>query len=145
MNNILWYQPEKLSDGDVVLFNGTPLSNGVERDNAFNQLKVVSDKATGKKRPWQGYVDNYYFVKGSLDRLDERGRPLSFIFISDSNNGKKELYNSLKKIGIDVSADTSNFLRKNVSRRNRSKILLSIVLLLCILLLIYFLNNKYGK
>ena len=145
MNNILWYQPEKLSDGDVVIFNGTPLSNGAERDNAFSKIKVVADKVIGKKRPWQGYVDNCYFVKGSLDRLDERGRPLSFIFISDSNNGKVDLQNTLKNVGMEVSLDTSILLKETVTKRTMNKIILSTVLLFCILLIIYFLNSRYGK
>jgi len=145
MSNILWYQPEKLSDSDVVILNGNHLPNGIERDNAFSKLKKVADKAIGKKRPWQGYIDNYYFVKGSLDKLDERGRPLSFMFISDSDNGETKLRDTLRGVGIGLSLDTSNLLKKKVIRGTGKKAILFTLLLLCIVVLIYILSNKYGK
>lgn len=145
MNNILWYQPEKLSDGDVVILNGNRLSYGKERDNAFDRLKKVADKAIGKKRPWQGYIDNYYFVKGSFDKVDERGRPLSFIFISDSENCKSELQNYLTIIGMSLSVDTSLLLKNTIDKWSAKRTMLLTALFLCIMLLIFFLNSKYGK
>lgn len=35
MNNILWYQPAKLSDKDIVIKNGIILEEGTERFEAF--------------------------------------------------------------------------------------------------------------
>lgn len=54
MNNILWYQPAKLSDKDIVIKNGIILEEGTERFEAFQNLKKVSEKAIGKERPWHG-------------------------------------------------------------------------------------------
>ena len=44
MNNILWYQPAKLSDKDIVIKNGIILEEGTERFEAFQNLKKVSVK-----------------------------------------------------------------------------------------------------
>lgn len=107
MNNILWYQPAKLSDKDVVIKNGNILEEGTERLEAFQNLKKVSDKAIGKERPWHGKIGHYYFVKGNFEEKDERGRQLSFLFISDATNGKEAFFDTLKKINKQVNEKTA--------------------------------------
>lgn len=107
MNNILWYQPAKLSDKDVVIKNGIILEEGTERLEAFQNLKKVSNKAIGKERPWHGKIGNYYFIKGNFEEKDERGRQLSFLFISDAPNGKEAFFDTLKAINQKLDEQTA--------------------------------------
>lgn len=145
MNNILWYQPEVLSEQDIVILNGNRLENGIERNEAFDKLKKVADRAIGKKRPWHGYLDGYYFVKGSLEKKDERGRPLSFMFISDDEDGKKQLYKLLRDIEIDLSPETEALLQTHIVKGGHYKVILWAVVLFCIVTAVYIICNKYGK
>ena len=115
MNNILWYQPAKLSDKDVVIKNGNILDEGTERLEAFQNLKKISEKAIGKERPWHGKIGNYYFIKGNFEEKDERGRHLSFLFISDAPNGKEALINTLKAINQEVNEKTESCLSSQKS------------------------------
>lgn len=48
MNNILWYQPAKLSDKDIVIKNGIILEEGTERFEAFQNLKRYQRKLSVK-------------------------------------------------------------------------------------------------
>ena len=115
MNNILWYQPAKLSDKDIVIKNGIILEEGTERFEAFQNLKKVSEKAIGKERPWQGKIGHYYFIKGNFKEKDERGRQLAFLFISDAPNGKEALINILKVINQEVNEKTESCLASQKS------------------------------
>lgn len=106
MTNILWYQPAILSEQDVIICNGNKLDDVIQSTNAFSKLKEVSEKALGKKQPWHGKINGYYFVKGTLDARDERGRLLSFMFISDEEDGKQALLDTLQPLGFNMTPDT---------------------------------------
>lgn len=139
MNNILWYQPAKLSDKDIVIKNGIILEEGTERFEAFQNLKKVSEKAIGKERPWHGKIGNYYFIKGNFEEKDERGRHLSFLFISDAPNGKQAFFDTLKKINKQVNEKTVICIASQKGL-NPKQILLGCVGFVILLLLIYLIK-----
>lgn len=143
MNNILWYQPAILSEKDVIIYNGSPLEEGLDRIEVFNKLKTISEKAIGKKRPWHGKIDKYYFAKGSFTAKDERGRNLSFMFISDATDGRKELIKILKDINKDLTEQTKACLNSSSSIRLRPFIICLIGL--CIIVIITLLIKSFDK
>lgn len=110
MNNILWYQPTKLTDNDIIIKNGVSLEGSSERTEVFQKLKKISEKAKGKKRPWHGKIGNYYLIKGSFDEKDERDRFLSFLFISDAHDGKQAFFKTLKVIDKKINENTAKCL-----------------------------------
>lgn len=141
MNNILWYQPAKLSENDIIIHNGHPLEEGLDRIELFNKLKKISEKAIGKKRPWHGKIDKYYFVKGNFTVKDERGRNLSFMFISDATDGKKELIETLKVINQNMTEQTKACLN---SSSVRQKPIIICLIALCIVALITLLAKYFN-
>lgn len=145
MNNILWYQPEILSEPDVVILNGIRLNEGCERNTAFEKLNRVADKAIGKKRPWKGYLKGYYFVKGNLNKKDERGRSLSFMFISDDKKGKEQLYKMLGSLEIELSPETEKLVQMYDFKWNNYKTIFWTITLLLLITVLYIIRNKYGK
>jgi len=142
MNNILWYQPEILSEKDIIIHNGRFLEEGLDRIEVFNKLKEISEKTIGKERPWQGKIDKYYFVKGSFTAKDERGRNLSFMFISDATDGRKELIETLKVANKDMTEQTKACLNSPTTIRLKSIIICFIGL--CIIALITLLTKYYN-
>ena len=111
-NSIMWYQPAKLDADDVGLVNGENLNPGTEQQNSFNELYDLSISISDKKRPWHGEINDYHFVKGSLDKIDEKGRILSFDFVARQSCWEEELSKSIKAIGIELSQETRECLKK---------------------------------
>lgn len=140
MNNIIWYQPAKLTDNDIIIKNGICLEEGSERTEVFLKIKKVSEKAIGKQRPWHGKIGNFYFIKGNFDEKDERGRFLSFLFISDTDNGKKAFIDTLKIIDKKINANTAKCLALETSPIIKHLLLwgVGLVLLALIIYLIIF-------
>lgn len=139
MNNILWYQPAKLSDKDVVIKNGIILEEGTERIEAFQNLKKVSEKAIGKERPWHGKIGNYYFIKGNFEKKDERGRRLSFLFISDAPNSTEVFFDTLKVINQKLDEQTATCIATQTSSI-RKPIIFSFIGLILLALIIYLIK-----
>lgn len=119
MTNILWYQPAILAEQDVIIYNGNKLDDVMQSTTAFSKLKEVSEKALGKNQPWHGEINGYYFAKGTLDARDERGRLLSFMFISDEKDGKQALMDTLQPLGFNMTPDTMQCLEENSRRLGR--------------------------
>ena len=95
--NILWYQPEKLNDDDVIVVNGEKISKGNDYTKYFRELKSLSDRAIKYDSPWCGYMSDTFFVKGYFDSVDEHGRNLVFMFLSqDKKNGIQELHKNIE-------------------------------------------------
>lgn len=143
MNTILWYQPAILSEKDVIIYNGNPLEEGLGRIEAFNKLKTISEKAIGKERPWHGKIDKYYFIKGSFTAKDERGRNLSFMFISDATDGRKELTEILKVVNKDLTEQTKACL--NSSSSIRLKTIIICLIGLCIIAIITLMTKYFNE
>ena len=101
--NILWYQTEKMFD-EVVSLNGQALS-GVEKSECFKELMDVSFDVR-EETPWCGRVKGKYFVKGVLDAKDVKGRWMSFLFLSDEEDGKSALLRELNAFGYKMTAET---------------------------------------
>ncbi len=111
--SILWYQPEKLNEPDVVVFNGKRLPEGDECSARFDQLYEISSKAIKHRTPWCGKVEGYYFVKGYFDARDEKGRLLPFMFISSAGrDGKIALDRELNALGYRMTADTIRAIKR---------------------------------
>ena len=136
MNNILWYQSANLLDQDVVIYNGKTLDVGLERTEAFSKLKKISEKVIGKKRPWCGKVDNYFFVKGSFEAKDERGRNLIFLFVSDALDGKQALVNTLQSSGQQMTQKTQNSL--NTSNKHWKEVAICVLIVAGIIAMVVY-------
>lgn len=140
--NIFWYQPAKLSDADVVLLNNKQLEDNAERSQAFLTLKKAADRCINKKRPWYGVVNGYKFVKGSLEQLDERGRKLSFIFLSDGNDWQTSLQNVLQSLNMKLDHDTTVCVG-NAETKIKPQTIAAIALFAIVVVIIIVLH--YGK
>ncbi len=101
--NILWYQTEEMFE-EVVSLNGQALS-GVEKSECFKELMDVSFDVR-EETPWCGRVKGKYFVKGVLDAKDVKGRWMSFLFLSDEEDGKSALLRELNAFGYKMTAET---------------------------------------
>ncbi len=97
--NIFWYQTEKMFD-EVVSLNGQALS-GVEKSECFKELMDVSIDVR-EETPWCGRVKGKYFVKGVF----VKGRCMSFLFLSDEEDGKSALLRELNAFGYKMTAET---------------------------------------
>lgn len=135
-NSILWYQPAKLSDEDLIFVNGKLLSEGPERTEAFDRMKKTADRALNKKRPWCGRVNSYYLIKGSFSEKDERGRLLSFTFVSNEENVEDALNQSLRAANKSLDATTLTCVKDYPSQQLKYKRKLAGIIALCILIAI---------
>lgn len=141
-NNILWYQPAKLSDDDVVVYNGKILSLGIERNQYFQKLLQVSEKVKGKERPWCGKINRYFFMKGSFSQQDELGRPISFMFVSDEQDYESALFRELNNIGFTLADSTKSCLNDK-KNKNRIKCILSVIVVSVLLAGICYMVISY--
>lgn len=139
--NIFWYQPAKLSEADVIILNDNKLVDNIERSKAFALQKSLAEKVVGKKRHWYGKVDGYFFVKGMLDETDERGRKLSFVFVSDEIDAKSALYRALNIAGKSVDETTAACLNKEPSVAYKNKIFIAGIIALCVIIAILIAAN----
>ena len=140
--NILWYQPEKLGNDDVVVLNGSKLSNGVEYDKCFDSIKRFSDIAIKHESPWCGMVNGIYFVKGWFSAVDEKGRKLSFMFMSEEKDGYQALVRELKSLGYSLDNKTEECVKKQSSKLPISMIVSFVVIILLIILIISINNGN---
>ncbi len=140
MSNILWYQPAKLSERDVMLMDNRPL-DGEERSKAFASLKKVADKAVGKDTPWHGILKGYYFAKGNLDATDEKGRRLCFMFITDAADGKEQLREALKAQNMRMTEETEECIdAKSKTLRTAVLVLLAVAI---VAVAVAFINSNF--
>lgn len=109
-HSCFWYQPATLGTPDIISYNGKILTSYTERSEAFNIIRKCADKAIRNPLPWCGYVNNYFYMKGTLDARDERNRILSFQFVTDEANYKEALNRELKTINIGMSEESLSCL-----------------------------------
>ena len=137
--NILWYQPEKLNDDDVIVVNGDKISNGSDFTEYFQELKVLSDKAIKHNTPWCGYISNTFFVKGYFDAVDEHGRNLVFMFLSQESDGIQELYKTADLLGYHLNTETANCLkRRGVGISKGLLVVVPIIIIIITIILLIF-------
>ncbi|MDO4189697.1 MAG: hypothetical protein Q4D29_11995 [Lachnospiraceae bacterium] len=139
--NILWYQSPKISDRDIVSLNGQILSSKIERFKYFNIIKSLSDKALDFKKPWCGRLEGMFFVKGYFDARDEKGRLMSFMFMSDETNGRSALMRELEIIGYTMTTETRKCVFKTDSTTTVIYIIMVIIGLLILTILLINLNS----
>ena len=84
--SILWYQPERMDDQDVIIYNGERVEDALKRTEYFGIIRRQAELVLKKQKPWCGLVRGFFFMKGHLDRKDELGRTMSFMYITDSTN-----------------------------------------------------------
>lgn len=135
--NILWYQPEKLNDDDIIVVNGEKISKGNAYTEYFRELKLLSDKAIKHNSPWCGYVSNTFFVKGFLDAVDEHGRNLAFMFLSQETDGIQELYKTIDLLGYHLTTETANCLKKRGVGISKGLLIAVPIIVIIIMLLIF--------
>lgn len=140
MSNILWYQPAKLSDRDVIVYNGSVIEQDICRSTYFARIMKIADKVSAHPRPWWGNVENYYFVKGCFTQKDEKGRLLSFMFLSECADDKRKLIQITSDLGFELDTDT----KRCIENESKYKILYVVIILLLIASFIYIVSN-YGK
>lgn len=138
MKNILWYQPANLKDADVIACNGEVINDNLMRSLLFKELKSVASNVMRFERPWCGNVDGHYFVKGSFDAMDERGRTLSFTYMSDMLDNKDGLIKDVKTLGFTLDKKTQDCISKT-SRYITYKVIGCVFIILVVLFIIIYL------
>lgn len=139
--NILWYQPEKLNDDDVIVVNGEKISTGNAYTEYFRELKLLSDKAIKYNSPWCGNISNTFFVKGYFDAVDEHGRNLVFMFLSQESDGRQELYKTIDLLGYHLTTETSNCLKRREFGMGKVLLIAIPILIAIITILLLILND----
>lgn len=140
--NILWYQSEKLGGDDFVVLNGKVFSNRIEGNIYFDKLKKTADIVIKNRSPWCGFVKGVYFVKGWFSAVDERGRQLPFMFISEEKDGYMALMHELKSLGYSLESRTEECVKKQSSKLPISMIVSFVVIILLIILIF---SIRYGN
>lgn len=145
MKNILWYQPEKTGDPDIVCQDGE-IIYGYPREVAFSYLKFASDKCIDHDLPWCGEVSfpsskdkskkaKVFFLKGKFKSVDEHGRTLTFMYLAAKGYDNLEaLNNVLHVVHQELSDDTLRCLSERKRKQIRTIVLIVIVVLLVIML-----------
>lgn len=144
--NIFWYQTEEMFK-EVVTLNGRVLS-GDEETEVFGELTDVSFDVR-EHTPWCGRVKGKYFVKGVLDAKDVKGRWMSFLFLSDEEDGKSALLQELKNRGYNMTAETLACVdaleqKKNDSTPKKGKVVIAVIcaVIVAAILFVYHLIQK---
>lgn len=144
--NIFWYQTEEMFK-EVVTLNGRVLS-GDEETEVFGELTDVSFDVR-EETPWCGRVKGKYFVKGILDAKDVKGRWMSFLFLSDEEDGKSALLQELKNRGYNMTAETLACVdaleqKKNdgASKKGKGLLVAICALIVAAILFVYHLIQK---
>ena len=144
MKTILWYQPEKFGEPDVICKDGEIIS-GFQRDEAFEILKTAADAYIKHDLPWCGYIrlpkyaeGKLFFAKGTFKGVDECGRALSFMFLSTSCDDFLEALNKeLQVVHQELSETTIKCIEKKKSKTKENIISILIVLLIFVIALIW--------
>jgi len=137
----LLFQPADLSADDVIVIDGHFSNDSKTCQKAFDEIYNLSKSVSTKNAPWQGRKGKYHFVKGLLDKIDEKGRRLSFIFIAKEECWKEQLDESIMAIGIPMDSRTIDILNK----RQRFKcwtIVIMIIIITVVTITIFHTNNN---
>lgn len=141
MTSILWYQPAIINSDDVVTCNRIIQQNIDEKNYYFRELNKIADKVIGKRKPWCGKIDKYFFIKGHLAGTDEKGRMLSFMFTCDNKNYKEALNQELDIIGYKLEENTENCLLLK-KKDSTIRYFLITIAIIAILIIIFSLFDK---
>ena len=110
MDSILWYQHADLNVGDVICYNGVRVENQIRMKQYFDTIKVKADEVVRKPSPWCGKVSGVFFMKGYLTSHDEKGRIMSFMYMTKDKNYREACKNELNAAGLLMSNETEDCL-----------------------------------
>ena len=140
--SLLWYQPAKLNDQDVIIFNGERVEDTLQRAEHFSLIKNEAALVLKKQKPWCGKIRNFFFMKGNLEMKDELGRTMSFMYLTDLPNPKDALKNELENAGISLSASSEKCLLKQGRLTAGQIMLLSFAVLIIVAFIVYSLKYR---
>jgi hypothetical protein len=139
--SILWYQPERMDDQDVIIYNGERVEDALKRTEYFGIIRRQAELVLKKQKPWCGLVRGFFFMKGHLDRKDELGRTMSFMYITDSTNYKEALMRELELANLSLSTSSQSCLTKKERLTALQTALITIVVFAVIAFIIYSLKR----
>ena len=97
--NILLYQPATIAEEDHLYLNGKLLPDSSERTEMYDRIVSIF-KTVKSKYPLVCKTNGLFVVRGLFDAEDEKGRKLSFIFMST------------KTVGYEVAPSTITYIQK---------------------------------
>ena len=104
--NYLLFQPAILSEADKVFLNGEIIEDPTRKSEVYDCIVSIFNHVKTNNYPYFDKVGNYYVIRGLFEAKDEKGRVLSFLFASDSENYCEELSNVSKIIGLKIDTKT---------------------------------------
>lgn len=138
--NYLLFQPEVLTEKDRVYKNGKLINDSSEFSSTYDFVVKLVEEAGSNNYPWIGKIKGYYVVRGLFNVKDEKGRTLSFLFVSDSCDFKSELQEIAQKIEKEVSNKTyqaiDTFIDYNKKKHRLVRIAVPVFLAFIIILII---------
>lgn len=137
--SIMWYQPANLHDPDVILIDGEIAEDGEARQKCFDEYSEFAKAVVDKSRPWCGRIGDCFYIKGSLNQVDQKGRLLSFDFVSKYDCWKDQYKQCINTIGIVPTRETDASLKTHDTKRMVLYAFAIIVAILATLIMI----NKY--
>lgn len=115
MSTYFWFQPANLMEDDYISHNGSRVELSIERGKVIKRIYSTAEKVLGKNIPWYGNVGGKRFMKGSLKNVDEKGRTLTFMFLSEElSDGefRQKLEEELKNNNLQMDDATLRALEK---------------------------------
>ena len=109
--NILLYQPATIAEEDQIYLNGKLLPDSLERTEMYDRIVSIF-KTVKSKYPLVCKTNGLFVVRGLFDAVDEKGRKLSFIFMSDSKEFLEEILSVTKTVGYEVAPSTITYIQK---------------------------------
>ena len=109
--NILLYQPATIAEEDQIYLNGKLLPDSSERTEMYDRIVSIF-KTVKSKYPLVCKTNGLFVVRGLFDAVDEKGRKLSFIFMSDSKEFLEEILSVTKTVGYEIAPSTITYIKK---------------------------------
>lgn len=139
--SILWYQPERMDDQDVIIYNGERVEDALKRAEHFGIIMRQAELVIKKQKPWCGKVRGFFFMKGHLDMKDELGRTMGFMYITDSPNYKEALMHELELANLSLSTSSQSCLTRKRRLPVLQKAIIAIVVFAVLAFVIYSLKR----
>ena len=138
--SILWYQSEDSSVGDIIFCNGVRANNINDETINFEIIKSTADKVIKKDMPWCGKVKGYFFLKGFLKSIDDHGRKMCFMYVTDNKNYELACQGELKAAGIVMDEITEQCIKKKDHPSWAILIIIALIVMAVLSVIVY--QNK---
>lgn len=137
--DILLYQPAIFSEEDKVYFNGQLVLDQDKSSEAYSRIVSIF-KNVKNTYPYTAKINGLYVIRGLFDAIDEKGRTMTFIFASDSDDYSDQVLNVTQSIGYPISKSTLKCINDfKHNRKLKQSIFISLITILVSTLLIYLL------